>query len=113
MKREHDKKTHMLVTTAPEPDREDKIRQRAYEIYEVRGRTPAQAFDERGPPFNSVRRDTLISLPAFTSLFAVKGTVVSFQEASDDRVYFGFLSFSAAASFSPRPPVIPSTWYPI
>ena len=38
MKHEHNgKKTHMLTTAEPKPDREDKIRRRAYEIYEVRG----------------------------------------------------------------------------
>ena len=38
MKHEHNgKKTHMLTTAEPKPDREDKIRRRSYEIYEVRG----------------------------------------------------------------------------
>ena len=46
MKREHDKKTNMLVTTAPEADCEDKIRQRAYENCEVRGRKPGDDLDD-------------------------------------------------------------------
>ena len=46
MKREHTDKTRIPVITQPQSNTEDKIRSRAYEIYEARGYEPGHDLDD-------------------------------------------------------------------